>query len=562
MTIDRLRHRFPGRTLAALMAAAAWAAGMVVLGTAPALAQTTREAPPFADERPAERHDDRTAVQTGAELERDFRWLEAIDHYESALKQWPDNEYLKYGLRRSKIHFSIERRYADRSFDQDLVRLPTETALDRFDELLAKVQDNYVDSISATSFVAHGTESLYLALNNRKFLDQQLRGADNAGIRSVRETLRDHYWNKPVSGQAAARQTVAEVAELAYRRCGLNRTATVMEYVFGGCNALDDYSNYLTPDRLNDLYGNIEGEFVGLGIEMKAEAGKGMHLVNVLPDSPALAGGLRPGDYIVGIEGADCRDMTTDEAAKLLRGQSGSRVRLRYTDGPDGRDQTGVFTRRAVHVRSIPVAKIVDERYGVGYIRMTGFQKTSAVELDQALADLQRQGMRSLIWDLRGNPGGLLTAAVEVLDRFIENGALVSTKGRSQDQNWSYSARPAGTSAIPLVLLVDGDSASASEIVAGAIRDHHRGTIVGRQTYGKWSVQSIFPLRGSSGLRLTTAKFYSPQGHTYSKIGLEPDVVVEDIEQHVAAYVGTETDLLADNDVRKGLEVLRRQAAR
>jgi carboxyl-terminal processing protease len=561
MTIDRLRLRFLRRALTAALAAMTWAAAAAAVCTVPALAQTNREAPPFAEERAAEPPDDRTAVQTGAELERGFRWLEAIDHYESALKQWPENEYLQYGLRRSKIHYSIERRYADRSFDQDLVRLPADVALDRFDELLSKVQDNYVDSISATSFVAHGTESLYLALNNRKFLEHHLRGADNAGIRGVRETLRDHYWNKPVNA-GAARQTVTEVAELAYRRCGLSRTATVMEYIFGGCNALDDYSNYLTPDRLNDLYGNIEGEFVGLGIEMKAEAGKGMHLVNVLPDSPALAGGLRPGDYIVAIEGADCRDMTTDEAAKLLRGPSGSRVRLRYTDGAAGRERTGDFIRREVHVRSIPVAKIVDERYGVGYIRMTGFQKTSAAELDQALADLQRQGLRSLIWDLRGNPGGLLTAAVEVLDRFIENGALVSTKGRTQDQNWSYSARPAGTSSIPLVLLVDGDSASASEIVAGAIRDHRRGTIVGRQTYGKWSVQSIFPLRGSSGLRLTTAKFYSPHGHTLGKIGVRPDVIVEDIDEHVAAYVGTDTDLLADNDVRKGLEVLRRQAAR
>lgn len=180
-----------------------------------------------------------------------------------------------------------------------------------------------------------------------------------------------------------------------------------------------------------------------------------------------------------------------------------------------------------MQVKSIPVAKILDTEQGIGYIQMTGFQKSSAVELDMALNRLRRQGMKSLIWDLRGNPGGLLTAAVEVLDRFIDDGTLVSTRGRTADQNFTYSAHRPGTWDIPLVLLIDGNSASASEIVAGAVRDHGRGEIVGRQSFGKWSVQSIYPARNGTGLRLTTAKFYSPDGHSHSKIGVKPDVVIE-----------------------------------
>ncbi|WP_166826209.1 S41 family peptidase [Thalassoroseus pseudoceratinae] len=533
--------------------------GLCIVTSNAAIAQENLEAPKF-DTPP---QDDRTAIQSGAELERSYQWLQAIDHYEKALDKWPNNDYLKYGLRRSKVHFGIERRYADRSFDTQLLTLSSSAALSRFEELLSKVQSGFVDSISVTSFVAHGTESLYLALNNRKFRSHHLQNASAQDIQAMRDILRERYWNKPVADDLAARRTILEVAGLAERTCGLNQTATILEYVFGGCNALDDYSSYLTPDKLNDLYGNIEGEFVGLGIEMKAEGGRGMHLVNVLPDSPALAGGLRPGDYIVAIDGIDCRDMTTDEAAKLLRGQSGSIVRLKYETHLTGQEREGRFTRRAVHVKSIPVVKMLDERAGVGYIRMTGFQKTSAAELDQALAELNRQGMRSLIWDVRGNPGGLLTAAVEVLDRFLDGGVLVSTRGRNRDQNWSYSARPTKTTSIPLVLLVDQDSASASEIVAGALRDHRRGTIIGRQTYGKWSVQSIFPLRGSTGLRLTTAKFYSPNGHTLGKIGVRPDVIVEDVDEHIAAYAYTpDADLLADADVRKGIEVLNRQASR
>src|SRR5262249_31185068 len=153
---------------------------------------------------------------------------------------------------------------------------------------------------------------------------------------------------------------------------------------------------------------------------------------------------------------------------------------------------------------------------------MNSFQKSSAQELDAALQQLRQQGMRSLIWDLRGNPGGLLYAAVEVCDRFIDTGVLVSTRGRTANDNMSYSAQRPGTWNVQLVLLVDGDSASASEIVAGAIRDHNRGKLVGRKTYGKWSVQTIFRVNGTSGLRLTTARFYAPGGGTYSKVGINP----------------------------------------
>jgi carboxyl-terminal processing protease len=351
------------------------------------------------------------------------------------------------------------------------------------------------------------------------------------------------------------------VCDLAQSLAGLPAAAVVMEYVFGGCYALDEYSAFLTPDRLTDLHGNIDGEFVGLGIEMKGDVGQGLLLVNVLPDSPAAEGGLRRGDHIVAIDGVDSRSMTTDEGARLLRGRSGSSVRLRF-ERPDGSGPTleGVFFRRAVQVKSVPVAKIIDRSNGIGYVQMTGFQRTTPQELDEALSGLQRQGMRALIWDLRGNPGGLLPVAAEVTDRFVADGLLVSTRGRQADQNDSWTARRGGTWNIPLVLLVDGDSASASEIVAGAVRDHHRGTIVGRRTYGKWSVQTILPLRGSTGLRLTTAKFYSPAGQWLGNVGVTPDVVVDLSREHQTGYRGLlSSDTEDDADVAKGLEVLRRQ---
>jgi carboxyl-terminal processing protease len=466
-----------------------------------------------------------SAVDTGVEQERAHHWLEAIETYEKALKQWPENGDLKYGLRRAKIHFGIERRYNDLSFENRLLRLPRDGALELFNDVLEHVRSYYVDEMSATSFVAHGTESFYVGLGDEKFIERNLRGVERERIADMRRILRERFWNRPVADYSVARDTIAEVCDLSVAKLGISDTAVVLEYVFGGCNCLDEYSNFLTPDRLTDLHGNINGEFVGLGIEMKAETGKGMFLVNVLPESPAEQGGLHPGDYITEIDGNNCRNMTTDEAAKLLRGQQGSRVAL-VVENPGEQPRSGQFVRRAVEVKSIPIAQIVDPQHGIGYIRMTGFQSTSPRELDAALEKLSQQGMRALIWDLRGNPGGLLPAATSVLDRFIDAGVLVSTRGRASDQNSAYSATPHQKYNVPLVLLVDEDSASASEIVAGAVRDHKRGMIVGRQTYGKWCVQSIYHMPDGAGLRLTTAKFYSPNGSNYTKVGVKPDQVV------------------------------------
>ncbi|MGC1275772.1 MAG: S41 family peptidase [Planctomycetaceae bacterium] len=506
-----------------------------------------QELPPPADED--------AAVREGFDLERAHRWVDAIGHYEKALERFPENQRLEYGLRRSKIHFGIDRRYSDASYEQQLLRKSPSDSLALFDEIYDQVKNTYVDPVSVTSFTAHGTESLYLALANEKFLARNLPQARPETVAQVRQILRENYWNRNVEGGQKARETIREVCELTHARLGLGETPVVMEYVFGGCNSLDDYSNFLTPDRLGDLYGNIEGEFVGLGIEMQAENGRGMLLVNVLPDSPAAAGGMHAGEYIVSIDGTDCRKMTTDEAAKLLRGPTGSAVELELLAATDDRPRRGQFVRRPVIVKSIESVQMLDPSAGVGYLRMTGFQKTTAEELDAALVTLKRQGMKKLVWDLRGNPGGLLTAAVEVLDRFIADGVLVTTRGRSFDQNWTYSAHRSGThSDVEIVLLVDGDSASASEIVAGAIRDHKRGVIVGRTTYGKWSVQSILPIRDKTGLRLTTAKFYSPDNHTYGKIGMKPDVAVEEVDQVIAGYrAGDLKELMSQADIQAAL---------
>ncbi len=470
---------------------------------------------------------ERTAIDKGAELERSKLWGDAIEHYKHSLETWPDNNDLSYGLRRSKFHFSIDRRYTDDSFTGQMLSLNTNEAFQLLNDVYNKIQVYYVEPVQLSYFVAHGTESLYLALNNERFVAMHMPKADPRSVMELRKVLRENYWNKSLSSFSQAQQMILEISRRANTLTGIQPVPVIMEYLFGGCNALDDYSRYLTPGKLTDLYSNINGEFVGLGIEMKAETDKGVLLVNVLPDSPAEAGGLEPGDYILSIDGHNCLPLSTEQAANYLTGLAGSRVNIEWKQATTGQVLKKQFTRREVKIRSIPLTFMVNQADGIGYIKMTGFQKTTGTELDAALTNLNNQGMKSVILDLRGNPGGLLSAAVDVLDRFIEQGVLVSTKGRMSDQDSTYTAHQLGTWNVDLILLVDENSASASEVVAGAIRDHNRGLLIGNRTYGKWSVQSIYDVSMGTGIKLSTAKYFSPHGHWFGGVGLRPDFPVE-----------------------------------
>ena len=251
-----------------------------------------------------------------------------------------------------------------------------------------------------------------------------------------------------------------------------------------------------------------------------------MLIVDVISGSPAERAGLRAGDHLVGVGGRSIGGMGVNEAASLLQGPEGSVVTLAILRAPAPARAVTV-RREHVEVPSVEDVRILDPIAGVAGLRISSFQKTTATDLEAALRRLEAAGMRSLIVDLRGNPGGLLSAGVDAADLFLDRGLVVATRGRCPDEDFNYLANPAGTWRMPLVVVIDGDSASASEIFAGAIRDHRRGTIVGTRSYGKGSVQGIFPLDiGGMGMRLTTAKFFSPQGRSFSNVGVEPDVLV------------------------------------
>jgi carboxyl-terminal processing protease len=458
-------------------------------------------------------------------LESERRWGEALTIYEDGHRQFPAARHIEQRLQLCRIHYDLARRYTDHTFRDTIAGLSPRQAVDLYSEVLLKIQAHYVDTPDWRRLADFGNTSLQVALADPLFTEANLPGVASAKIDRVRRDLPTRVSTAQVNNRHAAIEIASAAARVCRDELGLAEAAVVHEYVCGATNSLDPYSAFLTSSQLNEVYSQIEGNFVGLGVELKSDKAA-LLIVKVIPGSPAQQAGIMPGDRIVAVDGHSTAELTTDQAANMLQGKEGSYVNV--TAVTSGQQPRQLRVRREhVEVPSIDEARLVDEGYGVAYVKLTCFQKTTTRDLDAALWRLHRQGMKALIIDLRGNPGGLLNTAVEVVDKFVDRGTIVSTRGRSRQEDYTYTAREAGTWRVPLVVLIDGDSASASEIFAGAIRDFHRGRIVGATSYGKGSVQGIFPLNlANSGLRLTTAKFYSPKGYPYSGVGVKPDVQV------------------------------------
>jgi len=290
---------------------------------------------------------------------------------------------------------------------------------------------------------------------------------------------------------------------------------------------LDPHSSFLKPDDYRELQIETKGSFTGIGIEITIKDGV-LTVVAPIEGTPAWKAGLKPGDKIIKINGKPTKGMSLIEAVKLLRGPKGTKVTISiYREGfKELKDIT--LVRDVIPIKSVRY-KLLEPGYG--YVRITSFQEKTPVELRQALRDLEKDGLKGLIIDLRNNPGGLLDSAVQVADEFLDSGLIVYTKGRRKDQNFKFEAHPDhGKHHYPIVVLVNAGSASASEIVAGALQDHHRAVIVGTRTFGKGSVQTIIPLPDGSAVRLTTAQYYTPSGRSIQAEGIEPDLEIPELK--------------------------------
>lgn len=293
----------------------------------------------------------------------------------------------------------------------------------------------------------------------------------------------------------------------------------------GMVKALDPHTSYMPPEAFRDMQVETSGKFGGLGIEISIRDGI-LTVVSPIEDTPAFNAGIQAGDKIIKIEEESTMDMTLTEAVSLLRGEIGSAVNITvFREGLDAPLLVKIV-RDIIKVQSVK-KKVYNDT--IGYVKIRNFAKTTSNDLDKALAYLDKEGITKLILDVRNNPGGLLNQAVEVSDRFLANeNLIVYTKGRTEDQNMRFTThdkfKPVN---YPMIILVNGGSASASEIVAGALQDLGRAVILGTPTFGKGSVQTIIPLSDGSALRLTTARYFTPSGKVIQENGIVPDIVVE-----------------------------------
>ncbi len=289
--------------------------------------------------------------------------------------------------------------------------------------------------------------------------------------------------------------------------------------------SLDPHSNYLDPDTFKEMQVETKGSFGGLGIEITVKDGW-VTVVSPIEGTPAYRVGIQPGDKIVKIEGKSTKSMSLVDAVKMMRGPKGSKITITIFREGMHKPEDYTITRDVIKIQSVK-SNLLEKGYG--YIKVVSFQEGTDTDLRDALQKIEKQGkLRGLVLDLRNNPGGLLDQAVKVSDQFLDKGLIVYTDGRVENQKMRFEATPKkGFENYPMVVLVNGGSASASEIVAGALQDHNRALILGTQTFGKGSVQTIIPLDDGSGLRLTTARYYTPSGHSIQAKGIVPDIVVK-----------------------------------
>ncbi len=296
----------------------------------------------------------------------------------------------------------------------------------------------------------------------------------------------------------------------------------------GMLETLDPHSAFMPPNMYKEMQEETKGRFEGLGIEITMKEGV-LTVVSPIEDTPAFKAGIQAGDQILKIDGELTKALTLMESVKRMRGPKGSKVTLTIMrEGfPNPRDYA--LIRDVIPIRSVRY-EVLEKQYG--YVRLSQFQEKTDSEFQKAIRALEEEtkgGLKGMILDLRNNPGGLLDQAVKVSDRFIESGVIVSIEGRREEHKMKFNAHPQedNLTRYPLVVLVNGGSASGAEIVAGAIQDHGRGIILGTQTFGKGSVQTIFSLKDGSGLRLTTARYYTPSGRSIQAKGILPDIIVK-----------------------------------
>ena len=318
----------------------------------------------------------------------------------------------------------------------------------------------------------------------------------------------------------------------------INQSDSMDSAINGLLQSLDPYSGYMSPEIFNEMQTETSGEFGGLGIEVTMESGV-VKVISPIDDTPASKAGIKAGDYIVKINDIQVQGKSLSEAVELMRGPVGSSIELTIRRRGEKKALTFSVTREIIQIKSVK-AELLEKN--IGYIRLTSFNENSAGQIKKEINKFEKnKNLKSYILDLRNNPGGLLSQAIKISDFFLDNGEIVSTKSRQQSENRKWFAKKGDlTKGKTILVLINYGSASASEIVAGALKDHKRAILIGENSYGKGSVQSIIPLKNKGAIRLTVAKYYLPSGKSISEVGVSPDIEID--EESDDFKIKTETD--------------------
>ena len=321
----------------------------------------------------------------------------------------------------------------------------------------------------------------------------------------------------------------------------INQSDSMDSAINGLLQSLDPYSGYMSPEIFNEMQTETSGEFGGLGIEVTMESGV-VKVISPIDDTPASKAGIKAGDYIVKINNIQVQGKSLSEAVDLMRGPVGSAIDLTIRRRGEKKALTFNVTREIIQIKSVK-AELLEKN--IGYIRLTSFNENSAGQIKKEINKFEKnKNLKSYILDLRNNPGGLLSQAIKISDFFLDNGEIVSTKSRQQSENRKWFAKKGDlTKGKTILVLINYGSASASEIVAGALKDHKRAILIGENSYGKGSVQSIIPLKNKGAIRLTISKYYLPSGKSISEVGVIPDFEVEEENEDFAINTASDNQL-------------------
>lgn len=444
------------------------------------------------------------------QFEKEGDWSRACSFYSYLLSKHPGLSDVKERLQTCLRNFHRVRRHGDSSFREGVLQQDIASALKIYGEVLSQLQAEYWDAskVDWSSLFHQGVEELVLALNDESFRRAHIPHATVDDVDGFLSLLRKDHATARVRFQLEAQNQALQIALLAKRVLGLRPTVAVLEMTCGACNSLDEYSYYLSPQYFLEEMAPLKGDLVGVGLDLRNDQQR-IIVAQVAVGSPAGRAGINRQDQITRIDKTATHGLSSDRVMDRLKGKVGSAVEIEVVS-PANEARTVVLVRQPEFL-SISFSQIVDPEAGIGFIKLTTFHENTMRELNEAIRQLQMQGMQSLVLDLRDNPGGLLNVAVAVAERFLDQGAAIAgSRGRAEETKMiSRNLRPLD---IPLVVLVDETTASAAEVVASALKENGRATIVGQPTYGKNSMQQLVEMKSvqAGGFRFTWAKLQTP----------------------------------------------------